>query len=109
MATLARDDSAPATVPSRQPRHPRRLPLLLGLIAGAAVLLGVCVLSIAVGSWSIPVGVTWELLWRDDGSDLANIVHALRLPRTLLGLLVGVCLGLSGVVMQALTLNPLAD
>ena len=33
----------------------------------------------------------------------------LRLPRTLLGLLVGAALGLAGALMQALTRNPLAD
>ena len=33
----------------------------------------------------------------------------MRLPRTLLGLLVGAALGVAGAVMQALTRNPLAD
>ena len=33
----------------------------------------------------------------------------MRLPRTALGLLVGVALGLAGALMQALTRNPLAD
>jgi iron complex transport system permease protein len=83
--------------------------LLGGLVCAVGVLLMVCVLSIAIGSRSIPVGATWDLLWHDDGSDLAHIIHTLRIPRTLLGLGVGVSLGLSGVVMQALTLNPLAD
>ena len=32
-----------------------------------------------------------------------------RLPRTLLGLAVGVALGAAGALMQALTRNPLAD
>ena len=31
------------------------------------------------------------------------------MPRTLLGLAVGVALGLAGALMQALTRNPLAD
>ncbi len=33
----------------------------------------------------------------------------LRLPRTILGVLVGAALGLSGAVMQGVTRNPLAD
>ena len=33
----------------------------------------------------------------------------LRLPRTILGLLVGAALGLAGAVMQGVTRNPLAD
>jgi iron complex transport system permease protein len=42
--------------------------------------------------------------------DLAGIiVTELRLPRTLLGILVGAALGLSGAVLQGLTRNPLAE
>ncbi|WP_353572816.1 iron ABC transporter permease [Candidatus Albibeggiatoa sp. nov. BB20] len=37
------------------------------------------------------------------------IVHQIRLPRLLLGLLVGATLGLSGAVLQGLLRNPLAD
>ena len=37
------------------------------------------------------------------------MVRELRVPRTLVGLAVGVALGLAGAVMQALTRNPLAD
>jgi iron complex transport system permease protein len=37
------------------------------------------------------------------------IVTDLRVPRTILGLLVGAALGLAGALMQALTRNPLAD
>jgi iron complex transport system permease protein len=40
---------------------------------------------------------------------VAVIIHDYRLPRTVLGVLVGVALGLSGALMQALTRNPLAD
>jgi iron complex transport system permease protein len=36
-------------------------------------------------------------------------VRELRVPRTLVGLAVGVALGLAGALMQALTRNPLAD
>ncbi|MGL5909451.1 MAG: FecCD family ABC transporter permease, partial [Phycicoccus sp.] len=37
------------------------------------------------------------------------VVTELRVPRTVVGLLVGMALGLSGTVMQGLTRNPLAD
>jgi iron complex transport system permease protein len=49
------------------------------------------------------------VLWHNDGSADAVIIHDQRLPRTLLGALVGAALGLAGAVMQALTRNPLAD
>jgi iron complex transport system permease protein len=51
----------------------------------------------------------WSLVWHPDGSDDAIIVHDLRIPRTILGLLVGGALGVAGALMQALTRNPLAD
>ncbi|MBC2906178.1 iron chelate uptake ABC transporter family permease subunit [Streptomyces sp. PSKA01] len=79
--------------------------LLLSL--GALVLIGL--VSVWVGTRGIPFTSTWSLLWRPDGSENSVIIHDYRIPRTLLGLLVGSALGLSGALMQALTRNPLAD
>ncbi|WP_433223832.1 FecCD family ABC transporter permease [Dactylosporangium sp. CS-047395] len=50
----------------------------------------------------------WQGL-TDATSTGATVVRELRLPRTVLGLLVGLALGLAGALMQALTRNPLAD
>lgn len=80
-----------------------------GLVLGAVALLFALALSIAVGARGIPLGDVWHLLWHPDGSELAVTVHDVRIPRTLLGLLAGLGLGIAGVVMQALTRNPLAD
>ncbi|MFD0777003.1 FecCD family ABC transporter permease, partial [Streptomonospora algeriensis] len=44
-----------------------------------------------------------------DGGEASTIVHALRLPRTLLGTVVGAALGVAGVLMQSHTRNPIAD
>jgi iron complex transport system permease protein len=44
-----------------------------------------------------------------DGSPDQIAVRELRLPRTVVGLLVGVALGAAGAVMQGLTRNPVAD
>jgi iron complex transport system permease protein len=81
----------------------------LGLLAALGVLGLVVVLSISVGSRQIPLDRVWDLVLHPDGSDDAVIVRDLRIPRTLLGLLVGASLGLAGALMQALTRNPLAD
>ncbi|MEW5657175.1 iron chelate uptake ABC transporter family permease subunit [Streptomyces cinereoruber] len=81
----------------------------LGLLVTLGALLLVSLLSVWVGTRGIPFASTWELLWHPDGSEASVIVHDYRVPRTLLGLLVGVALGLSGALMQALTRNPLAD
>ncbi|WP_240450008.1 MULTISPECIES: iron chelate uptake ABC transporter family permease subunit [unclassified Streptomyces] len=81
----------------------------LGLLVTLGALFLVSLLSVWVGTRGIPFASTWELLWHPDGSEASVIVHDYRVPRTLLGLLVGVALGLSGALMQALTRNPLAD
>jgi iron complex transport system permease protein len=49
------------------------------------------------------------VLFHDDGSEAATIVHALRLPRTVLAIAVGAALGVAGALMQGHTRNPLAD
>lgn len=81
----------------------------LGLVVILAALLVVVVLSIGVGARAIPLGDVWGLVLHPDGSDNAIIVHDLRIPRTVLGLLVGIALGVAGALMQALTRNPLAE
>jgi iron complex transport system permease protein len=81
--------------------------------AGFVAVLGglgfLVLVSIGVGTKTIPIGDVWRLLWHDDGSSDSIVIHELRIPRTALGLLVGAALGLSGALIQALTLNPLAD
>lgn len=79
-----------------------------GLVAAAAVLLLVAVASIAVGAKELSVAQVWHGLFADSGT-YADVVVDERLARTVLGLLVGAALGLSGAVLQALTRNPLAD
>ncbi|KAB2380678.1 iron chelate uptake ABC transporter family permease subunit [Actinomadura montaniterrae] len=99
----ARAPAAPAPAPAR--RHSARA---LGLVAAVLLLLAVLVLSLAVGAKPLSIGQAWDgLLHRGSGS--YTVVHQMRLPRTLLGLLAGIALGLAGAVMQALTRNPLAD
>jgi len=91
------------TAPSR-----RHLPFPVVLSAALLLLLLVLGLSIAVGSRQLPMSEVWHGLF-DRASPGYPVVHQLRLPRTLLGLLAGTALGLAGGVMQTLTRNPLAD
>lgn len=79
------------------------------LLAAIAVLLAVLVASIAIGSKDIPVSTVFEALFAYDDSDDHAIIQALRVPRTLMGLVVGAALGMAGALIQALTRNPLAD
>jgi iron complex transport system permease protein len=74
------------------------------------VLLATVVASLAIGAGDVPFGrVLPGVFSPDDASRAELIVHELRLPRTLLGIVVGMALGLAGAVMQALTRNPLAE
>jgi iron complex transport system permease protein len=81
--------------------------LLLVLLVLAVVVVGLA--SLAIGSRALPLGTVVHVLFDDDGSDAATIVHQLRIPRTVLALTVGVALGVAGALMQGHTRNPLAD
>lgn len=87
-------------------RNARRVVFLLIALCALVVL---AVLSIAIGSRPIPFDQVFQALFSPIGSEVDAIVRDLRVPRTALGLLVGMALGLSGAVMQGLTRNPLAD
>jgi iron complex transport system permease protein len=79
------------------------------LFIAVGVLLLVLLGSIAVGSKDIPLPTVVDALFNYNDSDDHAIILALRVPRTVLGLLVGIALGLAGALIQALTRNPLAD
>lgn len=82
---------------------------LLGLFVAIGALASVALVSIAVGSKGVLVSDAWDALFHFTGSDDQVIVRELRLPRTLVGLVVGAALGIAGGLIQALTRNPLAD
>jgi iron complex transport system permease protein len=79
-----------------------------GLAGALLFLLAAVALSLAVGAKPLSLGQAWDGLFHGD-APAYTVVHEMRLPRTLLGLLAGTALGLAGAVMQALTRNPLAD
>jgi iron complex transport system permease protein len=80
-----------------------------GLATLAALLLLACGLSLAVGSRSIDLATVLAALTGDAGGTAETVVREVRVPRTLLGVLVGAALGLSGALLQGVTRNPLAD
>src|ERR687893_2497015 len=81
-----------------------------GALALSLLALGfAALLSLAVGARSIPLAEVLDDLRHGGDTQNAAIVTDLRVPRTLLGIAVGVSLGLAGALMQALTRNPLAD
>jgi len=93
----------------------RRYALLLSTL-GSLLLLS-CVLSLGFGPARVPVDVVWRILSYkalglgevDWSAGQEHIVWLIRVPRMLLGALVGAGLSLIGAVLQAVTRNPLAD
>ncbi|MET9515433.1 iron ABC transporter permease [Streptomyces sp. NPDC002994] len=77
-------------------------------VAVAALLLSV-LLSLAVGARSIAPSEVFDVLLHNDHSDAAEVVRTMRVPRTLIGLMVGVALALAGTALQGITRNPIAD
>lgn len=78
---------------------------LLSLLALALL----CLASIAIGSQTLPLATVFHALLHPGHTNADLIVTDLRMPRTVLGLLVGAALGVAGALIQALTRNPLAD
>jgi iron complex transport system permease protein len=74
--------------------------------------LGLAVLVLILAMLSLTAGrvwVPWDA-WTSMGQDPRwAIIFELRLPRTILGVLVGIALGASGAALQGYTRNPLAD
>ncbi|MEU3827345.1 iron ABC transporter permease [Streptomyces sp. SID161] len=96
-----RADTAPAP-PTRQAVR------ALGLLLSFVLLVLVALASIAIGAKGLSLDQVWHGLFHETGT-YGDVVVDERLSRTVLGLLVGAALGLSGAVLQALTRNPLAD
>jgi len=85
----------------------RRTTGLTVLLAAAAV---GSLMSLAVGAKAIGWTTVIDAFASFDAADTDHlIVRELRLPRTLLAVLVGASLGTAGALMQGVTRNPLAD
>jgi len=80
--------------------------LVLGLALLVAALGGV---SLLVGPAAMGTSDLVELMSTGHGDTAWTIMREIRLPRTLLAMMVGATLGLTGAVLQGLLRNPLAD
>lgn len=79
------------------------------LVAALVLLVGVAVLSVGVGAHAIaPVEVVRALL-EPNGSSDHLVVRDIRVPRAVLAVGAGAALAVSGVLVQVLSRNPLAE
>jgi iron complex transport system permease protein len=86
--------------------RPVRLFGLFGLLvaAGAAG-----ALSLWLGAETLSPAQVWSAIVAPDGGPATAVVRGLRLPRTVLGVVVGAALGVAGALIQGHTRNPIAD
>lgn len=73
-----------------------------------ALILALGLASLAIGPAPIPLATAAKALVSGEGS-AGIIVRDIRLPRTLLAILIGGTLGATGAALQGLLRNPLAD
>lgn len=112
---LAKETPDGAARAKAAPKSPRSKAFVLTVGLSLALLVG-CLLSAAIGAYSIPIGdvlasvqhrigIGGQPLDRVGESVLWNV----RLPRVVLALLVGASLGCAGALMQGVFGNPLAE
>jgi iron complex transport system permease protein len=84
----------------------------VSLAALAALLVLVALIALGTGPAPVPVGRVVEILLAGPGAGVGGeglIIWQIRVPRILVGALVGATLAVSGALMQGLFRNPLAD
>lgn len=82
---------------------------VLGLVVLAVALAAALLASVAIGARPLTFDEIGHALLSATGTDTDIIVRTLRVPRTLLALVVGIALGIAGALIQGHTRNPLAD
>lgn len=97
---------ADETVTGRTSRDAGGVALLLGLIV---LVLAGFVLSLVTGPSNMNVGRGLSALVINAGGPETIVMREIRLPRAVLGALVGAALGICGAAMQGLLRNPLAE
>jgi iron complex transport system permease protein len=78
---------------------------VLGLVA----LLAAVALSVCIGGRPSTLAEAWHAMVTPSGTVMDVTIRELRWPRTVTAVVVGVCLGVAGVVVQGHTRNPIAD
>jgi iron complex transport system permease protein len=75
----------------------------------AVALVAAFLASLIIGPAAIGLGDALSALFSDQSGTIFVIMYEIRLPRAILGLLIGGILGLSGATLQGFLRNPLAE
>ncbi|MGI9245321.1 MAG: FecCD family ABC transporter permease [Steroidobacteraceae bacterium] len=86
-----------------------RIPIIPAFVALGAAVLGLLLLSAALGSADFGLAAVWQAVVSPEPTMARDVVLDLRLPRALTAFAVGGLLGLAGALLQVLLRNPLAD
>ncbi len=79
------------------------------ITVGTILMVAAFIISIGVGKYPISVQDIFNIILGKEVSDMtSNVFYTLRLPRTIMVLLAGVGLSVSGSVYQTVFKNPLA-
>ncbi len=89
-------------------RQLRARSVAVSIVLAVAIAVVFCI-SLSVGDFPIPLRDVIPAVFGFGRPDVDFIVHTLRLPRALTGLLVGAAFGFSGAIFQSLARNPLAS
>lgn len=87
----------------------KALPRFVLPTLATAALMAAAVASLFLGRVNISPAQLWAGIVSPNASLAGVVVTELRLPRTVLAMIVGAALGLSGAVLQGLLRNPLAE
>ncbi|QOV34279.1 iron ABC transporter permease [Streptomyces ferrugineus] len=105
--TAVERPASTATTPVRRRR-------VVGLGALVVILVIAGAASLAVGARALSPAEVWHGLFAAPDSDqrlteIRLIVQTVRVPRTVLGIVAGIALGVGGALIQGYTRNPIAD
>lgn len=82
-------------------------PLLIALLS--LLVAGLFAASLLVGPAALGIGESVRALFAGEGDATVLVMREIRLPRAILGAMIGASLGLSGAALQGYLRNPLAE